>query len=100
MSRQYALSVVSRLVAAVVGGYAFSVISSFTYVPLLTNLANMPLPDAVYLATMLSYFSYIFIIIWVFCKKTAWLAWRDLLLLSVCFIVFYITFAPPAGVVS
>ncbi|MGB0835003.1 MAG: hypothetical protein ACPGR2_10830 [Psychrobium sp.] len=100
MPYQYALGVTSRTIAAIFGGYLFSVICSFAFVPLLTGLAAMPLPDAVYLSTMLSYFAYIFILIWVFCKKSAWLAWRDLVAFSVCLIAFYFAFEPSAGALS
>lgn len=100
MSRQYATDVILRLVAAIFGGYLFSVISSFTLALVLTKLGNMQLPDAVYLATTLSYFSYLFMIIWVFIKSNAWLAWRDLLLYSACLTALYFTLASTQGAVS
>lgn len=98
MSHQYAVGVASRLVAAIVGGYFFSVISSFTFALVLTGLGNMALPDAVYLATMLSYFSYLFMIIWIFCKTTAWLAWRDLFLYSASLTALYFMLASTQGI--
>lgn len=98
MSRQYVINVGSRVVAAILGGYLFSVISSFTFALILTGLGDMPLPDAVYLATMLSYFSYLFMIIWVFCKPTVWIAWRDLFLYSASLTALYFMLASTQGI--
>lgn len=67
----YRLLVLSRIIAAVVGGYAFSTM----VILILTYLLPLPQKDALMLSTMLSYIIYLLTIIWVFSVKTVRTAW-------------------------
>lgn len=65
------LLVLSRIIAAVVGGYTFSTVM----ILVLTYLLPLPQKDALMLSTMLSYIIYLLTIIWVFSVKTVRTAW-------------------------
>lgn len=73
------LSVVSRCIAASIGGYAISILFSLAVVPLFALILFLTINEAVMLASMLSYLVFFFIIIASFSKKSARLLWRDLL---------------------
>jgi len=67
----YRLLVLSRIIAAVVGGYAFSTVM----ILVMTYLLPLSQKDALMLSTMLSYIIYLLAIIWVFAVKTVRTAW-------------------------
>lgn len=67
----YRLLVLSRIVAAVAGGYAFATVM----ILVLTYLLPLPQKDALMLSTMLSYIIYLLAIIWAFSVKTVRKAW-------------------------
>ncbi len=71
----YRMSVLSRTVAAVVGGYAFATLCSL----LLSRILPMTRADAVAMTTLLSFVFYAVAAIWVFAAKTALRAWIGLL---------------------
>lgn len=70
-------ALLSRLVAAVLGGYALAA---------LTSLAAVALPlrpsEAVFTGMMLSFLVYATAVVWVFAVRSAWRAWGGLLLVA------------------
>ncbi|SFC32843.1 hypothetical protein [Pseudoalteromonas denitrificans] len=76
----YRLNITSRALAAIFGGYAFAVASSFALVPILMLFFSLVKSDAVYLATMLSYIFYFAAIIFSFCRSSILLVCRDMTL--------------------
>jgi hypothetical protein len=97
---QYILGVTSRVIAGVVGGYCCCIASSFALAPFFNIAFDMPKPDAVYLATLLSYLFYLTAIIWSFCQQTALLAWRDIIIGSVLLSLSYILTVPIGGLMA
>lgn len=73
---QTALPVLSRSVAATIGGYVLSNLLA----TLTSYLLPMPTADSVLLSLQLSFLFYCIIIIWVFSVKTAGKAWLGLLI--------------------
>lgn len=67
--------VASRIVAAIVGGYALANAVGV----LLTRTLPMPLADAVLTATLASFALYAAAVLWVFAARSARLAWLGLL---------------------
>ncbi|HWU98500.1 MAG TPA: DUF3649 domain-containing protein [Oxalicibacterium sp.] len=76
MEMKYRLSVFSRAVAAIGGGYVVAALST----ALLASLLPMAPADAVMSATMLSFAVYTCAVIWVFAARTAWHAWIGLVM--------------------
>jgi hypothetical protein len=70
------LSVLSRSIAAIVGGYLLSNILA----TLTSYLLPMPRVDSVLLSLQLSFLFYSMIIIWIFSTKTVGKAWLGLLI--------------------
>lgn len=99
-NNQYLLGVSSRVIAGVVGGYGCCIASSFALAPLLNLIFELPKPDAVYLATILSYLFYLTAIIWSFCQRTALLAWRDIIIGSVLLSLIYLLSVPVGGIMT
>lgn len=89
-----ALSIFSRTVAAIVGGYIACIAASFALIPFLHYAFGMAIPDANYLATILCYLFYLAFIILSFCKKSARLAWRDMCLFTLFFTAVYFLTMP------
>jgi hypothetical protein len=73
---QTGLGVLSRSIAAIVGGYVLSNLLA----TLTSYLLPMPAVDSVLLSLQLSFLFYSIIIIWVFSAKTAGKAWLGLLI--------------------
>ncbi|MFT6467739.1 MAG: hypothetical protein ACJARQ_000892 [Oleispira sp.] len=71
---QMGLSVLSRTIAAIVGGYVFSNLLAV----LTSYLLPMQTADSVLLSLQLSFLFYSIVIIWVFSTKTAGKAWLGL----------------------
>jgi uncharacterized protein DUF3649 len=70
------LSVASRVVAAIAGGYAFAnVVGIF-----LSRVLPLPRADAVLAMTLLSFALYAAAVIWTFAARSARLAWAGLLI--------------------
>lgn len=67
--------VVSRIVAALGGGYALTAIATMT----LTIYLPTSRAQSVLIATMSSFFIYVCVSIWVFAARTAWRAWLGIL---------------------
>lgn len=76
LSLDYRLSVLSRVLAAVIGGYAFATVLSI----LLSRLVPMPRAEAVATGMLLSFAIYAAAVLWVFAARTAYRAWSGLLL--------------------
>ncbi|MCB5190923.1 DUF3649 domain-containing protein [Methylobacillus arboreus] len=73
---RYRLMVASRILAAVVAGYALTSSASI----LLALLLPIPKAEAVLASTMLSFAVYAGVVIWVFQARSATRAWVGLLL--------------------
>ncbi len=70
------LGIVSRVLAAVVGGYAVGALVSIACA-LLLPLARS---EAVLIGMMLSFAAYAGAVVWVFAARSAWRAWAGILL--------------------
>ncbi|ABM24128.1 MULTISPECIES: DUF3649 domain-containing protein [Shewanella] len=78
----YALKVFARASAAMLAGY----LAAATLACLLTLLLPMPKFESTLTANMLSFLFYAIAIIYAFCVRKTWHAWRDLGLVSLlCF---------------
>ncbi|MGO3714648.1 DUF3649 domain-containing protein [Alcaligenes aquatilis] len=93
LTPRYRLQVLSRIVAATVGGYALADAATV----LLTLLWPLPRAQAVLAANMLSFVWYTIAVMWVFSTKSATRAWVGIVLPTalialLCFLVM------PAGV--
>lgn len=64
---------VSRIVAALLGGYALAAVASVAAVSL-----PMPTPDAVLTGMLASFLIYAGAVVWVFAVRSAWRAWAGL----------------------
>lgn len=73
---EYRLSVLSRAIAAMIGGYALATMLSI----LLSRLLPMPRAQAVATAMLLSFAIYTAAVLWVFAARTTYRAWGGLLL--------------------
>lgn len=73
---QMGLRVLSRSIAAIIGGYVLSNLLA----TLTSYLLPMPTVDSVLLSLQLSFLFYSIVIIWVFSTKTAGKAWLGLLI--------------------
>ena len=67
---------VSRVVAAVAGGYALGALVSIACAVLLPLARS----EAVIIGMMLSFFAYAGVVLWVFAARDAWRAWAGVLL--------------------
>lgn len=94
-SSSYRLQVLSRIVAATLGGYA---LASGAMV-LLTLLWPLPKGQAVLASTMLSFVWYTLAVIWVFSTTSATRAWAGMVLpAALLWLISY--FLMPAGALS
>ena len=73
---QTGLRILSRSVAAIIGGYVLSNLLA----TLISYLLPMPTVDSVLLSLQLSFLFYSIVIIWVFSTKTVSKAWMGLLI--------------------
>jgi len=73
------LAVLSRVLAASLGGYAVTALISAVLALALPLLSGASRADAVMIATMLSFAVYAIVAIWVFCARTALRAWVGLI---------------------
>ncbi|MFY0640475.1 MAG: DUF3649 domain-containing protein [Bermanella sp.] len=76
---QAGLRVLSRAIAAIVGGYALSNILAI----FISYVLPMPTADSVLLSLQLTFLFYSLVIIWVFSTKTASKAWLGILIACV-----------------
>lgn len=76
LTSRYRLQVLSRIVAATVGGYALAAAATV----LLTVLWPLPRAQAVLAANMLSFVWYTIAVMWVFSTKSATRAWVGMVL--------------------
>jgi len=75
LTASYRLSVASRVLAAILGGYMLSALTAFAlaaFLPLSRSEASMT-------ATLLSFLIYACAVIWVFTTRTAWRAWAGII---------------------
>ena len=73
-SARYRWAVLSRVLAASLGGYAFT----WAAIVLLALLWPLPRAQAVGLATMLGFLIYAAVARWVFATRSAWRAWAGI----------------------
>lgn len=76
LSNSYRLAVASRALAAIVGGYALTALTTAA----LAVFLPMPRAEATLTATMLSFAIYGGIVLGVFATRTAWRAWAGIAL--------------------
>ncbi|MGY2340132.1 DUF3649 domain-containing protein [Pseudomonas sp. SDO5532_S415] len=74
----YRLAVTSRVLAAVLGGYVITALSSVC----LTLWVPMARAEAVVTGMMSSFLVYLLAVIWCFACRTAWRAWLGLIVPS------------------
>ncbi|RZL07656.1 MAG: iron transporter [Rubrivivax sp.] len=79
----YRWSVASRVLAAIVGGYALAALLSAVLAMALPRISDASRADAVLIATLLSFVVYTVVALWVFCARTALRAWLWLLAVGV-----------------
>ena len=75
LTASYRLSVASRAIAAILGGYALTALATFAlaaFLPLSRAEASMT-------ATLASFLIYTCVVIWVFATRTAWRAWAGII---------------------
>lgn len=93
LTSRYRLQVLSRIVAATVGGYALAAAATV----LLTVLWPLPRSQAVLAANMLSFVWYTIAVMWVFSTKSATRAWVGMVLPTALIAVLSVLLMP-AGV--
>lgn len=93
LTSRYRLQVLSRIVAATVGGYALAAAATV----LLTVLWPLPRAQAVLAANMLSFVWYTIAVMWVFSTKSATHAWVGMVLPTAIIAVLSVLLMP-AGV--
>ncbi|MES5322937.1 DUF3649 domain-containing protein [Alcaligenes nematophilus] len=93
LTSRYRLQVLSRIVAAAVGGYALAAAATV----LLTLLWPLPKAQAVLAANMLSFVWYTIAVMWVFSTKSATRAWVGMVL-PTALIALLSVLLMPAGV--
>lgn len=75
LTPSYRLSVASRALAAIIGGYALTALATFA----LAIFLPMSRAEASMTATLSSFLIYTCVVIWVFATRTAWRAWAGIL---------------------
>ncbi|RMQ43427.1 hypothetical protein ALQ04_02064 [Pseudomonas cichorii] len=75
-TRSLAWSTVSRIVAALPGGYLFT----YAFTAALARLLPLDEVDALIIATLLSFAVYTLVILWAFTGRSAWRVWAGLTL--------------------
>ena len=75
LTSSYRLSVASRAVAAIIGGYALTALATFA----LATFLPMSRAEASMTATLSSFLIYTCVAIWVFATRTAWRAWAGII---------------------
>ena len=93
LTSRYRLQVLSRIVAATVGGYALAAAATV----LLTVLWPLPRAQAVLAANMLSFVWYTIAVMWVFSTKSTTRAWVGMVLPTAVIAVLSVLLMP-AGV--
>ncbi|TBU92649.1 DUF3649 domain-containing protein [Stutzerimonas kirkiae] len=68
--------VLSRILAAILGGYLFT----YAFTAALARLLPLEKADAVIVATLPAFVVYTLIILWVFACRSAWRAWMGIAL--------------------
>ena len=66
-----ALSMTSRIIAAILGGYAFT----YAFTAALARLLPLPAIDALVISTLLSFAIYTAAILWAFMTPRVWKVW-------------------------
>jgi len=83
----YRFAVLSRVLAAIVGGYALAITASM----LLVSLLHLSRADAVLTGMLSSFIFYAAAVIWVFAAATATRAWLGVVLPSAaCFVLWWL----------
>ncbi|GFM83122.1 iron transporter [Pseudomonas cichorii] len=75
-TRSFSWSTVSRIVAALPGGYVFT----YAFTAALARLLPLDKVDALVVSTLLSFVVYTLVILWAFSCRSAWRAWGGLTL--------------------
>ncbi|USY26744.1 DUF3649 domain-containing protein [Alcaligenes sp. 1735tsa3] len=93
LTSRYRLQVLSRIVAAAVGGYALAAAATV----LLTLLWPLPKAQAVLAANMLSFVWYTIAVMWVFSTKSATRAWVGMVLPTALIALLSVLLMPAGG---
>lgn len=72
----YRLAVVSRIVAAALGGYVLAALASI----FLAWTLPLARPEAVVSSMMLAFVVYLIVVLWCFACRNAWQAWAGIVL--------------------
>ncbi|GFE81427.1 iron transporter [Steroidobacter agaridevorans] len=75
LTPSYRLSVASRALAAIIGGYALTALATFA----LAIFLPMSRAEASMTATLASFLIYACVVLWVFATRTAWRAWAGII---------------------
>ncbi|GAA7755658.1 DUF3649 domain-containing protein [Cupriavidus metallidurans] len=74
----YRMAIGSRVIAAVVGGYAVAALCTGCLSLALVRWTDVARSEAVMTATLMSFLWFALAVIWVFAASTAWRAWIGL----------------------
>jgi hypothetical protein len=92
VSTLYRWSIASRVLAAIVGGYALAALLSAVLALALPRISNASRADAVLISTLLSFVVYTVVALWVFCARTALRGWLWLFLVGLISLAFLLGF--------
>ena len=79
VSGAYRLGILSRVLAASLGGYALAALLSSVLALALPHVAGVSRANSVLTASLLSFVIYTVIALWVFCARTALRAWLGMM---------------------
>ncbi|MFH0132807.1 DUF3649 domain-containing protein [Variovorax sp. VaC1] len=77
-SVRYRLSVASRAIAAIAGGYGVAALSAAVLALCLPAAFGMARSEAAMTGTLASFLVFALAVLWVFAARTAWRAWSGL----------------------
>ncbi|QNK70245.1 DUF3649 domain-containing protein [Variovorax sp. PAMC26660] len=80
---RYRLSVASRAIAAIAGGYGVAALSSAVLALCLPAAFGMARSEAAMTGTLASFIVFALAVMWVFAARTAWRAWSGLAIAAV-----------------
>ncbi|SCX70917.1 DUF3649 domain-containing protein [Variovorax sp. EL159] len=82
-SVRYRLSVASRAIAAIAGGYGVAALSAAVLALCLPAAFGMARSEAAMTGTLASFLVFALAVLWVFAARSAWRAWSGLVIAAV-----------------
>lgn len=82
-SVHYRLSVASRAIAAIAGGYGIAALSAAVFALCLPAAFGMARSEAAMTGTLASFLVFALAVLWAFAARTAWRAWSGLVIAAV-----------------